>query len=103
MNAAMYLAADTSGVIQRDAAQFLLLALFSRVMVRPDFVRQIYREAVLEPCRNAGPPLADIEEILRTGMSRFHPDMARLIANQEPLTEMENERGKQPGQATLHR
>jgi len=94
MNAAMYLAADSSGVVQRDATRLLLLVLFSRMFKSPDFVRQIYREAVLEVCRNAKPPLSQLDEILRTEMVRFHPAMPHLITDHEPLTDQENDRGR---------
>ena len=94
MNATMYLASDTEGVQQHDAARFVVLNLFQRVLLSPKFVRQIYREAVLEVSRPASPPLCRIDQVLRAEMANIDEQLCSLIADQEPLTPDELTRGK---------
>jgi tetratricopeptide (TPR) repeat protein len=93
MSAAMFLAATESGVIQRDAARFLLLVLFSWAVESPEFVRRGYRLTILRLCRSAVPPLSNLDAILRVEMARFHAELPRLICDQEPLTEEERLQG----------
>ena len=93
MNAAMFLAATESGVIQRDAARFLLLVLFSWALRTPEFVREGYRLTILRVCRAASPPLSNLEAILQAEMARFHPELPRLICDQETLTDEERSQG----------
>jgi tetratricopeptide (TPR) repeat protein len=93
MSAAMFLAATESGVIQRDAARFLLLVLFSWALKSPEFARDGYRLTILRVCRSAGPPLSNLEAILSVEMARFHPELPRLLCDQEPLTEEERSQG----------
>ena len=94
MNAAMFLAASESGVIQRDAARFLLLVLFSWALNSPEFVREGYRMTILRVCWVANAPLSNLEVILRAEMSRFHLELPRLIGDQSPLTEEERSQGR---------
>jgi tetratricopeptide (TPR) repeat protein len=94
MSAAMFLAASESGVIQRDAIRFLLLVLFSWALKSPESVRDGYRLTILRVCQAAGPPLSNLDAILRTEMLRFHPELPHLICNQEPLTDEELSHGQ---------
>ncbi len=95
MSAAMFLAASESGVIQRDAARFLVLVLFSWALKSPEFVRDGYRLTILRVCQAAGPPLLNLDTILRAEMLRFHPELPHLICDQEPLTAEERSQGQQ--------
>jgi hypothetical protein len=94
MSAAMFLAASESGVIQRDAARFVLLVLFSWAAKSPEFVRNGYRSTILRVCKYAGPPLSNLDAILRTEMLKFHPELPHLICDQEPLTNEERSQGQ---------
>jgi tetratricopeptide (TPR) repeat protein len=94
MSAAMFLAASESGVIQRDAARFVLLVLFSWALKSPEFVRDGYRLTILRVCQAAGPPLSNLDTILRAEMLRFHPELPHLICDQEPLTDEERSQGQ---------
>ena len=93
MSAAMFLAASESGVIQRDAARFLLLVLFSWALKSPEFVRDGYRLTILRVCQAANPPLSNVEAILRAEMARLHPELPGLICDQDPLTDEERSQG----------
>ncbi len=71
LNAAMFLAADSSGVIQRDAARFIILNLFYRLAFSAETVRNVYRQAILEVCQSGTPPLSGLDALLQAEMANF--------------------------------
>jgi len=95
MNAAMYLAADTDGVIQRDATRFIILNVFFHVASSVESVRNIYRTAIFVVCESAVPPLSRLDAFLRFELANFGAALPDLIANQESLTPGEEAGGMQ--------
>ena len=93
--AAQYLVVHSEGIQQRDSARFLALNLFLRAQGGADLIRSTYREAILETSAVTTGPLSQVDAIMRKELGRINPLFPQLIADQEPLSEAERERGEE--------
>jgi len=85
LNAALYVAAYSDGVRQRDAARFLAFIILGAVEVRD--IRRVYRQAILETSAAATNEMSRLDTIMRAELSRINPMLLQVIADQEPVDE----------------
>jgi len=90
LHAALYVAACSEGVRQRDAARYLVLAIFGAL--EGPTIRNVYRQAILEPSASARGEMSRLDAIMRQELGRINPLFPRLIADQEPVDEAGRER-----------
>lgn len=90
LHAALYVAAHSDGVRQRDAARFLALTFLGAVSI--EYIKRSYRQAILETSFAASDELSCLDTIMREELQRINPFFPRLIADQEPINEKEKAR-----------
>ncbi len=84
LHAALYIAAHSDGVRQRDAARFLSLTFFGAVSI--EYIKRSYRQAILATSHAASDELSCLDKILRKELERINPSFPGLIADQEPIS-----------------
>jgi len=85
LHAALYVAAHSIGVQQRDAARFLALSILGAV--KGVDIRRVYREAILETSAAATDEMSRLDQIMREELGRINPLFPQLLADQEPVDE----------------
>lgn len=90
LHAALFVAAHSDGVRQRDTTRFLVLSIFGAL--KGDGIRKAYRRAILEPSSAANDELSCLDAIMREELKRINPFFPRLIADQEPINVKEKAR-----------
>lgn len=90
LHAALYVAAHSEGVQQRDAARLLCLIFFGALDAKS--VRSCYREAILETSAAATDEMTRLDVILREELGRIHTQLPNLIADQKPVDKAGRER-----------
>ena len=86
--AALYIASQCDGVMERDACRFVALTILNQPS--PEKIRKSYREAVIVPCA-LDERFSSIADRMRDELSRLHPDFPALIANQSPVKDSDRE------------
>jgi tetratricopeptide (TPR) repeat protein len=86
---ALYISANSQGVLRRDAARYI--CLMTLVLVDRSTIRACYRQTVLEPSAVASDEMRNLDPIMRSELARINPLFPHLIADQAPV----NEEGRQ--------
>ena len=95
MNAVLFVAAQSEGVRQRDAARVVVLSLLGAP--QPAAIPLAYRRAVLEPAAVEGSVLSGLEGPVRDQLERINPLLPELIGDQDPV----DDAGKQRAQRAI--
>lgn len=101
LHAALYIAAHSEGVQQRDAARFLCLVFFGAL--KPEMIRSVYREAILETSAAATDAMLRLDTIIREELGRIHPDLPHLIADQKPVDDEGRKKATQKILSRFHK
>lgn len=90
--AAIHVAAHDPGMPARDARRFLVyLILGAR---EPARIRRSYREAILGSAAAGSGGFADLADCMRSELESLRPGLAKLIADQAPITNDELEHAR---------
>ena len=87
MNAMLFVTARTEGVTRRDAARVLCLTILG--CGDPHFIRSAYRKLILATSAALEDELSQLDEIMRRELARIHPELPKLVADQDPISEAE--------------
>ncbi len=90
LHAALYVAAHSDGVRQREAVRFLVLSIFGAV--DGTSIRRTYRQAILETSSAATDGMSRLDAIMREELRCINPVFPKLIADQDPVDEHGRER-----------
>ncbi|HNX34686.1 MAG TPA: hypothetical protein PKM57_08665 [Kiritimatiellia bacterium] len=91
LHAALYVAAQSDGVMKYDASRFNVLVLLGSM--EPDTIRRSYREAVLAPAAS-DERFAPLAPRMRETLELLNPEFPRLVADQQPIDETERSRAR---------
>lgn len=86
--AALFIAANSSGVERRDAARLVWLLLF--MPLDANRVRDNYRHLILAP--SSAEPLLALDAAMREELRRINPSLFDFVTSQTPLTETDKGR-----------
>lgn len=89
VHAGLFIASHSQSVMRRDACRFLIFLLIGAMKLK--IVKQCYREAILGSTSVGPGKFGELEKNMRNEISKFNPDLLKLIANQAPLTNNELE------------
>jgi len=92
LHAILYVTVHSDGVRRRDAARLLCLIIFGAI--KPELIRRTYREAILATSAAADDAMSGLDAIMREELGRIHPKFPQLIADQEPVTDVERDRAR---------
>jgi tetratricopeptide (TPR) repeat protein len=97
ITATLYIAAYEEKIMQRDALRLLILTLFANVasVGSAEKVREQYRELILDVSAAAMDEMADLDQLMRKEIARIHPDLPKLIADQDPSDEEGKEKARE--------
>ncbi len=87
LHAAIYLAAHSKGIMQRDACRFLIYVILGAG--ETNLVKKVYREAILGPTNVGKGKFTDLDKNMRSEISKFNPALLKLFAEQTPLNHQE--------------
>ena len=88
LNAVLYIAAHSDGVLQRDACRFLIYIILGNGD-DPKLIRRIYRKAIIGPSTTGEENFKNLDYDMQNELSRFNPILIKLIADQPELNDEE--------------
>lgn len=87
LHAVLYIAANSIGILQRDACRFLIYMVLGPV--EPSLIKKVYREAILGSTAVGPDKFSQLELNMRNEISRINPFLLKFFADQSPLSQHE--------------